>query len=46
MCIYIYIIDDEKGYKYSGLDLMKGEVRHNLKHGVIEPTVSKIKSIK
>jgi T-complex protein 1 subunit alpha len=25
---------------------MKGEVRHNLKHGVIEPTVSKVKSIK
>mgnify|MGYP001808018319 CR=1 FL=1 len=37
---------DEKGYKFSGLDLIKGEVRHNLKHGVLEPTVSKIKSIK
>jgi T-complex protein 1 subunit alpha len=37
---------DEKGYKYSGLDLMKGEVRHNLRHGVIEPTVSKVKCIK
>lgn len=37
---------DDKGYKYSGLDLMKGEVRHNLKHGVLEPTVSKIKSLK
>jgi T-complex protein 1 subunit alpha len=37
---------DEKGYRFSGLDLVKGEVRHNLKHGVIEPTVSKVKSIK
>lgn len=25
---------------------MKGEVRNNLKHGVIEPLVSKIKSLK
>lgn len=37
---------DEKGYKYSGLDLMKGEVRNNLKYGVLEPTVSKVKSLK
>ncbi|KAM3131875.1 hypothetical protein pb186bvf_015996 [Paramecium bursaria] len=37
---------DEKGYRFSGLDLLKGEVRHNLRHGVLEPTVSKVKSIK
>ncbi|CAD8077720.1 unnamed protein product [Paramecium primaurelia] len=37
---------DEKGYKFSGLDLIKGEVRHNLRHGVLEPTVSKIKALK
>jgi len=37
---------DEKGYRFSGLDLMKGEVRHNLRHGVLEPTVSKVKALK
>jgi len=35
--------EDDKGYKYSGLDLVKGVVRNNLKHGVLEPMVSKIK---
>lgn len=25
---------------------MKGEVRHNLRHGVLEPTVSKVKALK
>lgn len=39
-------LDDEKGFKFSGLDLIKGEVRNNLKHGVTEPLVSKIKSLK
>jgi len=28
------------------LDLVKGEVRHNLKHGIVEPMISKVKSIK
>lgn len=29
-----------------GLDLLKGEVRDNIKAGVLEPTVSKVKSLK
>eukprot|EP00806_Schmidingerella_arcuata_P002425 Macronucleus_3191.p1 GENE.Macronucleus_3191~~Macronucleus_3191.p1 ORF type:complete len:212 (+),score=106.87 Macronucleus_3191:67-636(+) len=31
---------------YSGLDLMNGKVRDNLKAGVLEPTMSKVKSLK
>jgi T-complex protein 1 subunit alpha len=40
--------DDEqkKLLKYSGLDLIKGKVRNNLNAGVLEPTMSKIKSLK
>merc|ERR1719272_2388653 len=40
--------DDEKkkALKYSGLELMNGKVRDNLKHGVIEPAMSKVKSLK
>lgn len=40
--------DDEakKELKYSGLDLINGKVRNNLKAGVLEPTMSKIKSLK
>jgi T-complex protein 1 subunit alpha len=39
---------DEKkqALKYSGLDLMNGKVRNNLTHGVIEPAMSKVKSLK
>jgi len=32
--------------KYSGLDLTNGKVRNNLAHGVIEPAMSKVKSLK
>ena len=32
--------------KYSGLDLLEGKVRNNFEAGVLEPAVSKIKSIK
>jgi T-complex protein 1 subunit alpha len=32
--------------KYSGLDLVLGKVRNNLAHGVLEPTMSKVKSLK
>jgi T-complex protein 1 subunit alpha len=32
--------------KYSGLDLVHGKVRNNLKAGVLEPAISKIKSLK
>ena len=40
--------DDEtkKELKYSGLDLVNGKVRNNLKAGVLEPAISKIKSLK
>jgi len=40
--------DDEKkqSLKYSGLDLTNGKVRNNLAHGVIEPAMSKVKSLK
>lgn len=32
--------------RFMGLDLTKGEVRNNLKAGVVEPAISKIKSLK
>jgi len=34
------------GLKYSGLELMQGKVRNNLANGVIEPAMSKVKSLK
>jgi T-complex protein 1 subunit alpha len=36
----------KKEMVYSGLDLMNGKVRNNLKAGVLEPTMSKVKSLK
>lgn len=36
----------KKELKYSGLDLVNGKVRNNLKAGVLEPAISKIKSLK
>jgi len=40
--------DDEKlkNVEFTGLDLVEGKVRDNLKAGVLEPAMSKIKSIK
>ena len=41
--------DDDKQKKdliYSGLDLTNGKVRNNLKAGVLEPSMSKVKSLK
>ena len=38
--------DKKIEYKYVGLDLANGKVRNNLKAGVLEPTISKIKSLK
>jgi T-complex protein 1 subunit alpha len=40
--------DDEskRELKHSGLDLVTGKVRNNLKAGVLEPAISKIKSLK
>lgn len=31
---------------FYGLDLLKGEIRDNVQAGVLEPTISKIKSLK
>ena len=36
----------KKECKWIGLDLIKGEVRNNLKAGVLEPAMSKIKALK
>ncbi|CAG0885361.1 unnamed protein product [Cyprideis torosa] len=33
-------------YKWMGLDLAKGEIRDNLKAGVVEPALSKVKMLK
>ncbi|RHZ45280.1 hypothetical protein Glove_682g56 [Diversispora epigaea] len=38
--------DPKKNLKYYGLDLYKGEVRDNLRAGVLEPAMSKIRSLK
>lgn len=35
-----------KNYKYYGMDLINGKVVNEVTHGVLEPTVSKIKSLK
>ena len=36
----------KKELKYSGLDLLNGKVRNNLIAGVLEPALSKVKSLK
>ncbi|XP_019867602.1 T-complex protein 1 subunit alpha [Aethina tumida] len=38
--------DGHQHLKYYGLDLIEGQVRDNKKAGVLEPTISKIKSLK
>ncbi|CDZ97282.1 t-complex protein alpha subunit (tcp-1-alpha) [Phaffia rhodozyma] len=38
--------DPKKALANYGLDLMKGEVRDNLKAGILEPTISKVRSLK
>lgn len=38
--------DPKRALRHYGLDLMKGEVRDNVKAGVLEPMISKIKSLK
>lgn len=38
--------DSEKAQKTIGLDLVKGELRDNLAAGVVEPAISKIKSLR
>lgn len=37
---------EKKEFSYCGLDLMNGKVRNNLKGGVLEPAMSKVKSLK
>jgi T-complex protein 1 subunit alpha len=38
--------EKKKALKYSGLDLTNGKVRNNLANGVVEPAMSKVKSLK
>jgi T-complex protein 1 subunit alpha len=38
--------EQKKALKYSGLELTEGKIRNNLAHGVIEPAMSKVKSLK
>lgn len=38
--------DPKRGLRFYGLDLAKGELRDNIKAGVLEPMISKIKSLK
>lgn len=38
--------ETKKELKYSGLDLVNGKVRNNLKAGVLEPAISKVKSLR
>lgn len=38
--------DDDSSLKYMGLDLVEGSIRDNLKAGVVEPAISKIKSLR
>jgi chaperonin GroEL (HSP60 family) len=40
------VLEKKKALKYSGLDLINGKPRNNLAFGVIEPTMSKVKSLK
>ena len=38
--------EDSRDLKYVGLDLLKGQLRNNLDAGVVEPAISKIKSLR
>jgi T-complex protein 1 subunit alpha len=38
--------DPKKAFLQYGLDLMNGEIRNNVTAGVLEPTMSKVKSLK
>ena len=39
-------VEGKEALKYSGLDLVAGVVRDNLASGVVEPAISKIKSLR
>lgn len=38
--------DPKRGLRFYGLDLAKGELRDNIRAGVLEPMISKVKSLK
>lgn len=40
------VVEGKEALKYSGLDLTNGVVRDNLNAGVVEPAISKIKSLR
>eukprot|EP01041_Mallomonas_annulata_P000690 gene690-1319_t len=40
------MVEGKEDLRFMGLDLSKGEIRDNLKAGVVEPAISKIKSLK
>lgn len=42
----IHTQEDKKDLKNSGLDLLAGKIRDNLAAGVVEPAISKIKSLR
>lgn len=39
-------VESKEDYKYYGLDLESGKVRNNLEAGVLEPAMSKVKSLR
>ena len=47
MCALLVVLRqaDKADLKYMGLDLVKGEVVNNLRAGVVEPSLSKVKSL-
>lgn len=43
---FIKLCTGKEDLKYTGLDLVNGAIRNNMKAGVMEPTVSKVKQIR
>lgn len=39
-------VEGKEDYKYSGLDLNNGKILNNMEKGVVEPAISKIKSLR
>ncbi len=40
------MVEGKADMRFSGLDLYNGEIRNNLEAGVVEPAISKIKSLR
>ena len=40
------MVEGKSHLRFSGLDLSKGAIRDNLNAGVVEPAISKIKSLR